>query len=75
MLKLLQGSGKMRTLDVAKKCIGKSATRKDINRYLHDLEKSGFVSVMYRNEANKSDPVWSALPKATEITGISLFYI
>lgn len=73
VLKLLRGSGEMKTLDVAKKCIGKTATRKDINRYLHDLEKSGFICVTYLNKENKSNPVWSALPKARDITGISLF--
>lgn len=68
VLKLLRGSGEMKTLDVAKKCIGKTATRKDINRYLHDLEKSGFICVTYLNKENKSNPVWSALPKARDIT-------
>lgn len=63
----------MKPLDVAKKCIGKGASKKDINRYLHYLEKAGFICVTYLNKANKSNPVWSALPKARDITGILYF--
>lgn len=68
VIKLLQSSSEVRPLDVAKKCIGKSASKKDVNRYLHYLEKSGFVCVKYLNEEKKSNPVWSALPKARDIT-------
>lgn len=68
VIKLLQGSSEMKPLDVAKKCIGKGASKKDINRYLHYLEKAGFICVTYLNKANKSNPVWSALPKARDIT-------
>lgn len=70
VIKLLQSSSEVRPLDVAKKCIGKTASKKDVNRYLHYLEKSGFVCVKYLNEEKKSNPVWSALPKARDITGI-----
>lgn len=68
VIKLLQSSSEVRPLDVAKKCIGKTASKKDVNRYLHYLEKSGFVCVKYLNEEKKSNPVWSALPKARDIT-------
>lgn len=68
VIKLLQSSSEVRPLDVAKKCIDKTASKKDVNRYLHYLEKSGFVCVKYLNEEKKSNPVWSALPKARDIT-------
>lgn len=75
VIKLLQSSSEVRPLDVAKKCIGKTASKKDVNRYLHYLEKSGFISVKYLNEEKKSNPVWSALPKARDITGIFILDI
>lgn len=68
VIQLLRGSSEMKPLDIAKVCIGKSASKRDINRYLHCLEKAKFVCVNYLNKANKSNPVWSASPKARDIT-------
>ncbi|XP_061196830.1 uncharacterized protein LOC133205103 [Saccostrea echinata] len=57
-----------KTLDVAKKCIGKNASKKDINRYLHSLNKVGVLQVEYQNKQKNSDPRWRATQKIHDIS-------
>lgn len=63
----------MRTLEVAKACIGQNATKRDINRYLYRLAGAGVVRVTYKKET-KSDPRWSAVPEINDISGICCPY-
>lgn len=71
--KILQTSKKeVKPLEVAKACIGQNASKGSINRYLHYLDDAGVISVTYQEKSNgqKSNPLWSALPKIDNITGI-----
>lgn len=62
----------VKPLEVAKACIGQNASKGSINRYLHYLDDAGVISVTYQEKSNgqKSNPLWSALPKIDNITGI-----
>ncbi|XP_062594328.1 uncharacterized protein LOC134255801 [Saccostrea cucullata] len=55
-------------LDVAKKCIGKNASKRGINRYLHSLNKEGVLQVVYQNQQKKSDPRWRATQKIHDVS-------
>ena len=54
-----------RTLDIAKKVIGKDATKKSINSYLYELKKNNIVDVKFSSTSSGTlrNPRWFLIDK------------